>query len=54
MLSLIEFGHLTYCQDKLIEFLIQHGVLTSTIKCSECGSDIDIDYNGLSFGSNAD
>ncbi|XP_071572814.1 uncharacterized protein [Temnothorax nylanderi] len=49
MLGLIEFGHLTYSQDKLIDFLIQHGVLTATIKCSECGSDINIDKETLMY-----
>ncbi|XP_024882507.1 uncharacterized protein LOC112461483 [Temnothorax curvispinosus] len=49
MLSLIEFGHLTYCQDKLIEFLIEHGVLMSTIKCNECNRDINIDKETLMY-----
>jgi len=40
MLELLEFGHLTYSHEKLVDFLIQHGVLESTIKCSECGNDI--------------
>ncbi|KYN29330.1 hypothetical protein ALC57_01231 [Trachymyrmex cornetzi] len=40
MLGLLEFGHLTFDREKLIDFLIQHGVLVAKIKCSECGDDI--------------
>lgn len=49
MLSFIEFGHLTYSQEKLVDFLIQHGVLACTIKCSKCGNDINIDKETLKF-----
>ena len=47
MLSLIEFAHLTYNKEKLIDFLIKHGVLAPTIKCNMCGNDINIDKDTL-------
>src|SRR5436190_10160795 len=49
MWSLIKFGHLTYSQEKLVDFLIQRGVLACTIKCSKCGNDINIDKETLMF-----
>lgn len=49
MLSLLEFGYLTYSQEKLIDFLIQHGVLTLTIKCSQCDNNININKETLMY-----
>ena len=47
MLSLIEFAHLTYNKEKLIDFLIEYGVLTPTIKWNIYGNDINIDKKTL-------
>ncbi|XP_032669691.1 uncharacterized protein LOC116843409 [Odontomachus brunneus] len=49
MSGLIEFGRLTACKDKLIDFLIQHGVLTSSIKCNNCGNNININKETLMY-----
>jgi len=32
----IQFAYLTECKEKLTDFSVQHGVLTSTIKYSKC------------------
>jgi len=49
MLSFIEFTHLTYCKEGLIYFLMQHGVLASTIKCHKCNNDVYIDKETLLY-----
>jgi len=49
MLGFLEFGHLTYEPQKLIDFLIQHNVLKSVIKCSECGNDVHINKKTLIY-----
>ncbi|XP_028046186.2 uncharacterized protein LOC118644227 [Monomorium pharaonis] len=49
MLGLFDFVYLTYDNEKLIDFLIQHHVLTSTITCSECGNDITINKKTLMY-----
>nr|XP_012229903.1 PREDICTED: uncharacterized protein LOC105676515 isoform X1 [Linepithema humile] len=49
MFGLLEFAHLTYSKEKLVDFLIQHGVLASTITCSKCGNILDIDKKTLSY-----
>lgn len=49
MLSFIEFTHLTYCKEGLVDFLIQHGVLASTIKCHKCHNDLYIDKETLLY-----
>ncbi|KYQ50359.1 hypothetical protein ALC60_10560 [Trachymyrmex zeteki] len=42
MLGLLEFGCLSFDNDKLINFLIEHGVLANIIKCSNCSNDVNI------------
>ncbi|XP_071576627.1 uncharacterized protein [Temnothorax nylanderi] len=49
MLGLLEFARLTYNKIELIDFLIQHGVLANTIKCSQCGDNINIDKDTLTY-----
>jgi len=49
MLGFLEFGHLTYELQKLIDFLIQHNVLKSVIKCSKCGNDVHINKETLIY-----
>lgn len=49
MLSFIKFTHLTYCKEGLINFLMQHGVLASTIKCHKCNNDVYIDKETLLY-----
>ena len=48
-LTFLEFGHLTECKEKLIDFLIEHGVLVNTVKCSQCGSDVNINKETLLY-----
>ncbi|KYM95849.1 hypothetical protein ALC62_13500 [Cyphomyrmex costatus] len=52
MLGLLEFGHLSYDNEKLINFLIEHGVLTNIIKCSNCGNDVNICKETLTYKCN--
>jgi len=52
MLSFLEFGVITYSKEKLINFLIEHGVLTHTITCSKCGNDVDINKETLMYRCN--
>jgi len=49
MLGLLEFGHLTYEREKLINFLIKHKVLNDTIKCDKCGNDVNINKETLIY-----
>ncbi|XP_067213901.1 uncharacterized protein [Linepithema humile] len=49
MLSLLEFAHLTYSKERLVDFLIQHGILACTITCSKCGNNVNIDKETLSY-----
>ncbi|XP_039301676.1 uncharacterized protein LOC120356894 [Solenopsis invicta] len=48
-LTLFQFGHLTECKEKLIDFLIQHGILKNIVKCSQCGSDVNINKETLLY-----
>ena len=48
-MNLFEFAHLTFKHKELIDFLIYHGVLASTIKCSQCENDINIDKQTLMY-----
>jgi len=49
MLGLLEFAHLTYSKEDLVNFLIQHNVLTCTVTCNRCGNNVDIDKNTLTY-----
>jgi len=49
MLSLLEFGHLTYDREKLLNFLIKHKVLSDTIKYDKCGNDVKINKETLIY-----
>jgi len=44
-----QFIDITYIKDKLIDFLIQHNVLSTTTSCNECGSVININKETLMF-----
>ena len=44
---LFEFVRLIHSKEKLVDFLIEHGVLANTITCSKCGNNIDIDKETL-------
>jgi len=52
MLSLIDFSYTIRCREELVDFLIKHGVLTSTITCDKCGSDLSINKETLVFHCN--
>jgi len=49
MLELMNFTILISRKEELIDFLIEHGVLASTITCSKCGNNINIDKETLFF-----
>jgi len=49
MLGLMDFTILISRREDLIDFLIEHGVLASTITCSKCGNNINIDKETLFF-----
>jgi hypothetical protein len=49
MLSLFEFVNIINSQEKLIDFLIQRGVLKNTITCSKCNNNIDLDKKTLIY-----
>lgn len=49
MLGLLEFGCLSFDNDKLINFLIEHGVLANIIKCSNCSNDVNICKKTLTY-----
>ncbi|KYQ47743.1 hypothetical protein ALC60_13231 [Trachymyrmex zeteki] len=46
---LSDFINLTYNRDKLIEFLIQHGVLPVVINCNQCESILNLNTKTLMF-----
>ncbi|XP_011701566.1 PREDICTED: uncharacterized protein LOC105458165 [Wasmannia auropunctata] len=48
-LGLFEFASLVHDREKLVDFLIQHGVLSSAIKCHRCGNDVEINKETLSY-----
>lgn len=48
-LSLFQFAQLIYNKEELTEFLIQHGILANTIKCSSCGKDVNINKETLMY-----
>jgi hypothetical protein len=52
MLGLFDFINIIHNKDKLIDFLIHHGVLANTIKCSQCGNDVNINKDTLTFRCN--
>ena len=49
MVGLLEFAHLTYSKEKLVYFLIEHRVLASSITCRQCGNNLSIDKETLSY-----
>lgn len=40
---------MTFCNEQLIDFLIQHGVLAASIKCSICNNNININKETLMY-----
>jgi len=49
MLGLMDFTILISRKEELIDFLIEHGVLASTITCSKCGNNINIVKKNIIF-----
>jgi len=52
MLSLIDFSYIIRCREELVDFLIKHGVLISTITCDKCGNVLNINKETLLFHCN--
>jgi len=52
MLSLIDFSYIIRCREELVDFLIKHGVLISTITCDKCGNVLNINKETLVFHCN--
>jgi len=52
MLSLIDFSYIIRCKGELVDFLIKHGVLISTITCDKCGNNVNINKETLVFHCN--
>ena len=52
MIGLLEFAHIIHSKEKLVDFLIEHRVLASTITCTQCGNNLSIDKETLSYRCN--
>jgi len=52
MLGLIDFSYIIRCKEELVDFLIKHGILMSTITCDKCGNDLNINKETLVFHCN--
>ena len=52
MIGLLEFAHIIHSKEKLVDFLIEHHVLASTITCTQCGKNLSIDKETLSYRCN--
>jgi len=52
MLGLIDFFYIIRCKEELVDFLIKHGILISTITFDKCGNDLNIIKETLVFHCN--
>jgi len=39
--NMCTYIHIIRCKEELVDFLIKHGVLTSTITCDKCSNDLN-------------